>query len=74
TAALLVGALTNKLLMPGFEPAINFNTIDKSIESANKLIFAAPEPLKYLCSAIIFIFFLKSVTPKIKSSFEKIYS
>lgn len=73
-AALFVGFLTNKLLMPGFKPAINFNTIDKSIESANKLIFAAPEPLKYLCSAIIFIFFLKAVMPKVKSSLEKVFN
>ncbi|HLR35162.1 MAG TPA: efflux transporter SaoE [Tissierellales bacterium] len=74
TAALFVGALTNKILMPGFEPVINFNTIDKSIESANKLIFAAPEPLKYLCSAIIFVLFLKSVIPDVKEELKKMKS
>ena len=73
-SSLLVGAITNKLLMPNFKPAINFNSIDSSIEGANKLIFAAPEPLKYLCSAIIFIFFLKVSIPKIKDKFQKVYS
>ncbi len=73
-SSLLIGYITNKLLLSNFKPAINFNSIDSSIEGANKLIFAAPEPLKYLCSAIIFIFFLKVSIPKIKDKFQKVYS
>jgi uncharacterized protein len=73
-ASLIVGYITNILLMPDFKPAINFNSIDNSIESANKLIFAAPDFIKYICSALIFIFFLKKVMPNIKNSFQKIYS
>ncbi|WMM24416.1 efflux transporter SaoE [Tissierella sp. MB52-C2] len=64
--AFSVGYLTNLWLMPGFKPAINFNKIDNSIESANKFLFTLPEPLKYLCSLIIFLFFLKAIYPKIK--------
>lgn len=72
SASLAVGFLTNKILMPNFKPAINFNSIDKSIEGANRLMLIAPEPIKYLCSFIIFVFFLKSVLPKIKQSFRKL--
>jgi uncharacterized membrane protein YraQ (UPF0718 family) len=64
--ALTVGYLTNLWLMPGFEPAINYNRIDSTIESANKLLFTFPEPIKYLCSFIVFLFFLKGIYPRVK--------
>ena len=57
--------------MPGFEPAINYNRIDSTIETANKLLFTIPEPLKYLCSLIVFIFFLKAMYPKVIGFFSK---
>lgn len=69
--AFTVGYITNLLLMPGFEPAINYNRIDSSIENANKLIFTIPEPIRYICSIIIFIFFLKAILPQIKDFFNK---
>ena len=67
--AFTVGYITNLILMPGFMPAISFNNIDRSIESANKLLIAFPEPAKYFCSFIIFIFFLKAISPKFISFF-----
>lgn len=67
--ALIVGYLTNLWLMPDFEPAINYNRIDKSIEGANALLISIPEPLKYICSIIVFIFFLKGLLPKIAALF-----
>ncbi|WP_229768647.1 efflux transporter SaoE [Tissierella pigra] len=70
--AFSVGYLTNLWLMPGFEPAINFNRIDRSIESANKFLFTLPEPLKYLCSFIVFLFFLKAIYPKVKDLFRNL--
>ena len=74
-AALLVGYITNLILMPDFKPVINFNGVDKSIESVNKILFIAPEWFKYLCSLIIFLLFLKSLEPKIieiKNKFVKV--
>ncbi|MEY8414692.1 efflux transporter SaoE [Tissierella praeacuta] len=65
-ASLLVGYFTNKLLMPGFKPVINIDTVDNSIQYANKLMFIAPQPLKYICSLIIVWFFIKSIIPKAK--------
>lgn len=70
--ALIVGYLTNLWLMPGFEPVINYNRIDSTIERANKLLFTIPEPLKYLCSFIVFLFFLKAMYPKVKNVFSRL--
>lgn len=72
STSIFVGFITNKILMPSFKPVINFNAIDKSIESANKLMFIAPDPVKYICSFIIFIFFLRSTLPRIKESFHSL--
>ncbi len=70
-ASLLVGYFTNKLLMPGFKPVINIDTVDNSIQYANKLMFIAPQPLKYICSLIIVCFFIKSIIPKAKDLLAK---
>lgn len=71
-SSLLVGYFTNKLLMPGFKPVINIDSVDNSIEYANKLMFIAPKPIKYICSLIIFFFFIKGIMPKVKNMFESI--
>lgn len=70
--ALIVGYITNLLLMPGFEPIINYDRIDKSIQGANALLISIPEPVKYICSIIVFIFFLKGIFPKIAGLFNGI--
>ena len=67
-----VGYITNKILMPGFVPAISIAKIDGSIESTNRLLFTAPDWLTYICSFIIFIFFLRAICPSILSFFTNI--
>ncbi len=69
TTSVLVGYVTNLLLMPNFKPALNFDRVDNSISAANKIIFVAPEWLKYLCSFIIFVFCIRAILPDIKSFF-----
>lgn len=49
----LVGYLTNRLLMPGFQPVLDFDATQKTISAANKLIVVAPGWLKYGCSFIL---------------------
>lgn len=49
----LVGFITNKLLMPGFIPVLDFDAAQNTISTANKLILVAPVWLKYLCSFIL---------------------
>ena len=49
----VVGYITNRLLMPGFTPVLDFDAAQNTIQTANKLIVVAPEWLKYLCSFIL---------------------
>ncbi|SHK11811.1 hypothetical protein SAMN02745248_01821 [Hathewaya proteolytica DSM 3090] len=65
-----VGVMTNKILMP-FKPVLNFDTIDKSISSANKFLFVAPEWLKYICSFIIFALAMRSVYRSYRKFMDK---
>lgn len=73
-SAFVVGFLTNQYLMPGFEPAINFNQTTHTIEIANKLLFVAPNFMKYMCSVIIFLLFIKAVQPEILQKIEALKS
>lgn len=61
TISLIVGYITNKLLMPGFEPVLNFDSVNNTIITANKLMFVAPIWMKYTCSFIIIIFGMVSL-------------
>lgn len=70
--ALIVGYITNLILMPGFEPAINYNRIDNSIESANTLSLHFPEPVKWICTIIVLIFFVKAMYPQVINFIDKI--
>lgn len=49
----IVGYITNRLLMPGFKPVLDYDASQKTIRAANKLIFTAPLWLKYLCSLVL---------------------
>ncbi|WP_330665059.1 efflux transporter SaoE [Tepidibacter sp.] len=69
--SLIIGYITNLVLMPNFSPILNFDRVSNSISVANKLIFSAPQPLKYLCSFIIFLFFIKSILPNLNKIFSK---
>lgn len=69
--SVIVGYLTNVLLMPGFTPVLNFNSVNNTINTANKFMFVAPMWLKYLCSAIIVMFAMKSFYKSFKTMIEK---
>lgn len=49
----LVGYLTNRLLMPGFVPVLDFDAAQNTISAANRLIVVAPGWLKYGCSFVL---------------------
>ncbi|MEG0671810.1 efflux transporter SaoE [Clostridium sp.] len=66
TISVIVGHITNLLLMPGFEPVLNFDSVNNTITTANKFIFVAPLWLKYLCSFIIIAFAAKAFYKALK--------
>lgn len=69
--SMLTGLLTNKLLLPGFVPFFNLDEGKRMIGMANYLIFSVPPPLKYLCSALIFLLCGYSLWPRIQKLFLK---
>lgn len=67
TSALVIGYITNKLLI-GKVSNLNISYTQDSINIANTIMLDIPDSMKYLCSFIIFIFFIKAMLP----SFRKV--
>ncbi|MCR1849976.1 efflux transporter SaoE [Paeniclostridium sordellii] len=65
TCSLIVGYITNQLLM-GRASSINLEAKKESINIANTIMLNIPDSMKYLCSFIIFLFFLKAIVPSIR--------
>ncbi|MFR8869081.1 efflux transporter SaoE [Paraclostridium sordellii] len=65
TCSLIVGYITNQLLM-GRASSINLEAKKESINIANTIMLNIPDSMKYLCSFIIFLFFLKAILPSIR--------
>ncbi|MGI5921136.1 MAG: efflux transporter SaoE [Syntrophomonadaceae bacterium] len=51
--SLIVGYITNILLMPGFTPVFDISHAQHSIDLANKMSLAVPAGVEYICSFII---------------------
>lgn len=68
--SMLVGYLTNKLLLPGFSPVIDLSRTQNTIAVANKIIFTTPEPIRVLCSLLVVALGVYAYWPKIKLAFS----
>lgn len=67
----IVGYITNRLLMPGFQPVLDFDRTQNTISSANHFMFSAPEWVKYVCSAVLIGYAAYSLFKTVKSHLEK---
>lgn len=67
--SMMIGLLTNKVLLPGFVPHFNLDENRRIVGIANQLIFSVPQPLKYLCSAIVFSLFVYAIRLPIRKLF-----
>lgn len=56
TISVIVGYLTNFILMPDFRPVLNYDATSRTVSNANKLLLAAPEWLKFFCSILLFAY------------------
>ena len=54
---MLVGYLTNKILLPGFTPHFDLSKSQHAIGLANKLNFGLPDLVSYLCSILVLSLF-----------------
>ncbi len=65
SCALIIGYITNKLL-DGSSMSMDIQTSKASIDIANKIMLNIPDSMKYLCSFIIFVFFIKAILPSVR--------
>ena len=67
----VVGYITNRLLMPGFTPILDYDQTQHTISYANKMIVVMPEWGKNLCSIILVCFALVSLYRVINAKVKK---
>lgn len=65
TCSLVIGYITNKILV-GLNGNIDFEATQNSIKLANRIIINIPDYMNYICSLIIFIFFIKAILPTVR--------
>ena len=67
----LVGYLTNRLLMPRFNPVLDFDRTSHTIQQANKLIIALPDWGEWICSGILVAYAAYALSTAIRSKMKK---
>lgn len=71
SSSMVIGWLTNLLLMPDFVPFYSLERTKATIGLANRLIMSVPEPLQSFCSMVIFLLFLKAYTPLFSNVYKR---
>lgn len=67
----VVGYITNRLLMPGFMPVLNYDQAQHTISYANKMIVVMPGWLQNICSGILVCYALYSLFKIVKAKAGK---
>lgn len=70
--AFVTGYITNRLLMPGFEPVMMTDRINNSINFANMFILETPKIVSEMCSLVILYLFVVSMMPKAKALYQNL--
>lgn len=70
--SLMVGYVTNYLLMPGFTPVFDLSEAQATIALANKMSLNVPVGLEYICSAIILVMGIIAWRPVVKEWLMKL--
>lgn len=68
---IIVGYITNALLLPGFTPVFDLSHAQNSIDLANKMNLAVPAWVEYVCSLIIIAMGLIAWWPICRDWFSK---
>lgn len=63
--SLVIGYITNKLLVGNYTN-LSYENTQTSLKVANKMMLNIPDYMKYICSLLIFLLFVKAILPKIK--------
>lgn len=67
----VVGYLTNRLLMPGFTPVLDYNQTQHTISYANKMIIGFPDWAQYISSVILICYAIFALYKYIKGKTTK---
>lgn len=70
--SMLVGWLTNRLLLPDFVPFYNLEKGQEAIGLANRLIVSVPEPLQIACSVAILLLFIRAYKPQMLTLWRRV--
>jgi uncharacterized membrane protein YraQ (UPF0718 family) len=71
-SSFLVGYLTNLFLLPGFTPFFDLSKSRQTVGVANNIIFAAPEPLRCLCTAVVLLLGVYALWPGLKRALARV--
>ena len=72
STSMLIGWLTNQLLLPDFVPFYNLEKGQGAIGLANRLIVSVPEPLQIASSLIILLLFLRAYRPQMITLWRRV--
>lgn len=67
----VVGYLTNRLLMPGFTPVLDYNQTQHTISYANKMIISFPDWAQHISSVILICYAIFALYKYIKGKTTK---
>ena len=70
--AFISGYITNKLLMPGFTPVLDFDRTSKTISTVNRMMVELPTWAQYLCSFIVIGYAIVALIKYIKQKVKKV--
>lgn len=69
--AFISGYITNRLLMPGFKPVLDYDRTSKTISQVNKMMIDVPEWGRWLCSFIVIGYAIVALIKYIKKKTKK---
>lgn len=72
SAGLIVGYITNILLMPGFTPIFDLSHVQNTINLANKMSLEVPAWIEYSCSVIVIAMGITAWWPVCREWFGKL--
>lgn len=70
--AFIAGYITNTLLMPGFEPVLDFDRTSKTITTVNKMMFELPTWAQNICSFIVIGYAIVALVKYIRQKTQKV--
>lgn len=69
--AFIAGYVTNKLLMPGFTPVLDFDRTSNTIEQVNKMMVEVPTWGRTICNLIVIAYAIVALYRYLRGKMKK---